>query len=283
MSVVAETLPARVQEAFLARIESGSLELPLLPEVASQVMTMTLDSDCDARQLSEQIHRDQAMAGHVLRIANSPLYMPTVPIVSLRQAVSRLGMRKVREIALLITCESRVFKVAGFDDMVQQMFRHSIAAATFAQEIARSRRRNVEEAFLCGLLHDVGRPIALQVLVDIANEMGLPLDRGAVVGAMDAQHCRIGSKLASHWSLPARLGETILYHHEPDAAPTCAQTAYLTRLAADLAHHLVGPKEISEDELRDHPTLEPLNLYSDEFENILALREKVMDLVRELT
>ena len=267
-------------EALVRRIESDELELPLLPEVPARLLSMTAGDDCDARSLAELIHRDQALAGNILRLANSALYLPTTPIVSLQQAVTRLGMKKIREMALLISCGSRVFQVPGCEDIVRTLFEHAIAAAAFAQEIARSRRWNVEEAFLCGLLHDVGRPIIMQTLSDLSQELDVPVDQDGLLAASDALHCEVGARVVTHWSLPDRLGETIRFHHEPEAAPSCAQSAMLTRLAADLAHHLVGPREMTEDEIRSHPMLVPLNLYSDELNSILDGRETISQTVR---
>src|SRR5438132_707575 len=83
------------------------------------------------------------------------------------------------------------------------------------QVIARARRWNVEEGFLCGLLHDVGRPVLLQAMVDLHRELGYPLDRQSAFAAMDEFHCRVGKYLTEEWTLPARVAETILYHHDP--------------------------------------------------------------------
>src|SRR5262249_18885971 len=146
---VAETL-ARFRGRFLERIAEGVFELPMLPEVASMVVAATQNESSDARRLARMIHRDAALAGHVLKLANSPLYAPTVPIVSLQQAVSRLGMKRIREMAYVAACQAKVFRVPGQEERARRLFRHSVAAAVFAQEIARLRRWNVDEAFLCG-------------------------------------------------------------------------------------------------------------------------------------
>jgi len=66
------------------RVAAGQIDLPLLPQVASQVVMLAGNPNTDAAQLSDTIHRDPALAGHVLRIANSAAYMPRMPIVSLQ-------------------------------------------------------------------------------------------------------------------------------------------------------------------------------------------------------
>ena len=275
ISSVAETI-ARFRQRFLERIAAGQFELPLLPEVATKVMTATQDENCDAKKLSEMIHRDAALAGHVLRIANSPLYAPTVPIVSLQQAVSRLGMKKIREIALLVACQAKVFRVPGFDQKVRALFKHCVAAGAYAQEIARIRRWNVEESFLCGLLHDAGKPVLLQLLTDVQKEQKIGIEANLVEDVLDEMHGSVGARLVESWKLPERLVETIACHHRPNDARSAGQSAMMTNMADDLAHYAVGPKTVAEKHLREHPMLTPLNMYRDELEALLARKTAIV-------
>ena len=272
---VAETV-ARFRERFLEKIAEGAFELPMLPEVASMVMAATQDDACDARRLSRMIHRDAALAGHVLKLANSPLYAPTVPIVSLQQAVSRLGMKKIREISLLVACQAKVFKVPGFDQKIRGLFKHCIAAAAYAQEIARMRRWNVEESFLCGLLHDAGKPVLLQLLADVQKEQKVGIEAGLVDDVLNEMHGSVGARLVESWKLPERLVETIACHHRPQDAVSAGQTAMMTNMADDLAHFAVGPREVTEEQLLRHPMLAPLNLYREELEALIQRKAGIV-------
>lgn len=266
---------ARFRECFLERIAAGSFELPMLPEVASLVMAATQDENCDAKRLSKLIHRDASLAGNVLKLANSPLYAPAAPIVSLQQAVSRLGMKRIREIALVAACQARLFKAPGHDRRLRELFRHSIAAAAYAQEIARMRRWNVEEAFLCGLLHDAGKPVLLQLLVDVQKELNLAVAEGVVDDILQEMHGAVGSRLVESWKLPARLAETIACHHAPHDAEAAAQTAMMTNVADDLAHFALGTRPVTAEQLHSHPLLASLNLYRDELATLIAMKAAV--------
>ena len=281
---IATTAPSALEglrDAFRQCLETGTLDLPILPEAAGAVMRTASDGETDARKLSDLIHRDPSLAGHVLRLANSSLYMPPTPIVSLQQAVSRLGMKTIREIALAVTCESRVFQVRGFEAEMRGFFRHSYAAGLFAQEVARLRRWNVEEGFLCGMLHDVGKPVVLQALADRAGPG--EVRRDALLALVDEFHAEAGARLVTGWKLPARLGETIRYHHAPHEAPTASRTALMTLLADDLSHLTLGSGPADEEAVRNHPTLEALNMYPDELESLLARRDAVRAQVEALS
>ena len=259
-----------VRERLLQRIEAGALELPLLPEVASEVMALTAQENSDARRLADVIRRDASMAAHVLRLANSPLYRPRAPIVSLQQALSRLGMAQIRQIALTVSCKQRVFRARGYEAEVHKVFRHAFAAALVAQEIARARRWNVEEAFLAGLLHDVGRPVLLQAIADISLVLR-PGDRQAVLAVVTEQHAVVGGSLARKWALPPRVADAITHHHQAIEGASVSQLSVLTGFADDLSHCILEPQPEEEARIREHPLLLNLNLYPDELAGLLAL------------
>jgi putative nucleotidyltransferase with HDIG domain len=273
------TLPEKVEAALSSKIEQGTLELPVLPEVAAEVVASTGREDCDLRALAELVKRDQAMATHFLRVANSPMYLPKTKIVSLQQALARLGMSAVREIALLISVKTRTFQVRGYERQLKEQFRHSLGAALFAQEIARLRRLNVEEAFLSGLLHDVGRPVLLQAIVDLHKEHRLPEKPAAVEAAAHAHHARVGSTLVVKWSLPAALADTIRFHHAPEAATSDPKGAMMAALADELAHQVLDAEPRDEAALRSHRALDLLNLYPEDVDKLLAMRERIVGTV----
>jgi putative nucleotidyltransferase with HDIG domain len=273
------TLPARVAVMLRERIDRGTLELPVLSEVAAQIVASTGREECDLRALADLVRRDQAMATHFLRVANSALYLPKTKIVSLQQALARLGMSAVREIALLISVKTRTFQVRGYERQLKEQFRHSLGAALFSQEIARMRRYNVEEAFLCGLLHDVGRPVLLQALVDLHKEVGLSPDAAAIEAAASEDHAHVGSTLITKWSLPASLAEAIRFHHMPEGAPSGAKGPLMAALADELAHQTLDTEPRDEALLRSHRALDALNLYPEDVDKLLALRQRVVDMV----
>ncbi len=272
-----ETAAAVLLAHLRQRCASGALELPVLPEVAQQVMAATSREDADARVLADLIRRDAAFAAHLLRVANSPAYASRTPIVSLQQAISRLGLRTIREIAVLISCKTRAFQVKGHEEDVRLLFRHSLAAGLYAQEIARTRRLNVEDAFLAGLLHDVGRPTAIQASVDLQAELGLSAltkeDIHRVVGAV---HEEVGEAMLRAWGLSPRLASAVRHHHHPQNAGDAAAAATLVQLADDFAHYAAPLRPVSDDDLRRHPAAAALNLYPELVEALLARRDEVI-------
>jgi putative nucleotidyltransferase with HDIG domain len=270
-----EEPPRRVAEALARQIEDDALDLPVLAGTAQRVMQMALDDDVDPVHLADAIRNDGAMAGNLLRIANSPLYRARSAIVSLQQAISRLGMQQVREIALAIVCESRVFRVRGFEQELTDLFRHCLATAHFAQEIARSKRWNVEEAFLAGLLHDIGRPVLLQAVSDLARELDCRLAKPHALALVTSGHERAGERLVARWELPARVADAVLHHHGHVAQAQGGPLFAVVGLADELAHFALRDGTMDEQMLRDSPRVGTLHLYPEEMTALIACGEKV--------
>jgi putative nucleotidyltransferase with HDIG domain len=269
-----------LRTAVAHRLATGELSLPMLPRVASQVVALVGSPTTDANRLSELIHRDPALAGQVLRIANSPAYMPRMPIVSLQQAVSRLGLNIVSEIAFAASLQSGVFKVPGYETMLNQLWRHALATGAFAKEIARVRRLNVESAFLCGLLHSVGKPALLQLVNDIAKKNALRVGPITLVAVLDDLHAIVGIRIAEQWGLPKPVAASIEHYADYAQAGGFRQEAMITYLADRLATHALEPARFGGDAgFRDTPVIADLNLYPDDVAGLLARRERVLELV----
>jgi putative nucleotidyltransferase with HDIG domain len=269
-----------LRAAVAHRLATGQLSLPMLPRVASQVVALVGSPTTDANRLSELIHRDPALAGQVLRIANSPAYMPRMPIVSLQQAVSRLGLNVVSEISFAASLQSGVFRVPGYESVLNQLWRHALASGAFAKEIARVRRLNVESAFLCGLLHSVGKPALLQLVNDVAKTNSLRVGPIALIAVLDDLHAVVGVRIAEQWSLPKPVAASIEHHAAYAQAGAFRQEAMITFLAGRLATHAIEPTRFGGDDgFRDTPVIADLNLYPDDVAGLLARRDKVLELV----
>jgi putative nucleotidyltransferase with HDIG domain len=150
---------------------------------------------------------------------------------------------------------------------VRGAFRHSFATALFAQDIARARRATVDSAFIAGLLHDIGRPLLLQALIDLYRDAKLAPEREAILAAADEAHAYVGGLLADNWALPPRVAEAVRKHH----APAGCELAMMVALADSLAHAALDGGEPVVTELAA-----PLNLYP---EDVAALVGKSADIV----
>jgi len=272
----------KLEQALIQKLDRGEIELPLLPQVASQVMALAADTTADAAKLSALIHQDQALAAHVLRIANSPAYMPRSPVVSLQHAVAMLGINLLSEIAFTASLKNGAFQVPGHEDHVKLLWQHSLASGAFGKEVARMRRVNVETAYLCGLLHGIGKPVVLRTVANLAKELKAPVDKSGMEQLLEGYHTRVGSLIADKWGLPKQVAEAIAYYADYDHAASFRQECLLTCVADRLATHLLAPDTLSEEELREHPGFADLNLYPNDIDQLLAGKDKAMSMVNAM-
>ncbi len=245
-------------------------------------MAMTSDPSADAAKLSSLIHQDQALAAHVLRIANSPAYMPRSPVVSLQHAVAMLGINLLSEIAFTASLKAGAFQVPGHEDDIKFLWRHSLASGAFGKEVARTRRVNVESAYLCGLLHGIGKPVVLRTVVILAAQLQVTLDASTLHAMIEGYHGRVGGLIADKWGLPKQVMEAILYYTDYDHASAFRQECMLTCVADRLATFVLAPENLPEETLRDHPVFAELNLYPGDIDGLLAGKDKVLAMVNAL-
>jgi putative nucleotidyltransferase with HDIG domain len=272
----------RLESLLSERIEAGVIEVPLLPKVASEVLTMVYDPNAEAAKLAALIHQDQALAAHVIRVANSPAYMPRNPVVSLQHAVAMLGMNLLSEIAFTASLKNATLNVEGFDREIKSLWRHSLASGAFAKEIARMRRFNVESAYLCGLLHAIGKPVVLQTAAALAKEHQLSVEPASLDQLLNGYHIRVGSVIAKQWALPPQVAETIAFYEYYDQAAVARQECMTTCLADRLATHLLHPERLDDAAVRDHPVHADLNLYPNDIEALLQMKEKIAVVVEAM-
>lgn len=273
------TATTDLSRLFARQIDAKKLSLPTMPGTAAEVMELCQHEGTDAAKLSAVIHRDQTIASHVLRVANSAAYVGQMPCASLQQAVSRLGMQLITEVAMAVSVKGRVFSNVKCAELLASLWKHSVLVGFFTKEIARMRRRNVEIAFLCGLLHDIGKAVLLDNLDRVLGKDELAVPVGYLLTAVHEQHVQAGALLAAEWQLPAQIGEAIAHHHDHASASHFQEMAMTVCLADQLGHYaLPGQfgKAPDEAELRAHPVLAGLNLYPDQLDELLSKRDRAL-------
>ena len=264
-------------------IDSKSLKLPVLPDVPSRVLAMTTNPEMNISELSDLIHKDQALAGHVLRISNSAAYAGSRQIATLTQAIARLGARLVGDIAFSISLQSEVFNVKGFEKTVERLWKQALAAGLFGKEIARIRRKNVEGQYLCGLLHAVGKPVILQAAIGLQDTLKTQLDAETADILMEDFHSSVGSILTFSWGLPDQVSKACLYYLNYEEATIYQQEIIATYLSNRLAGMLDPEYPIDRDDLANDPAFQEINLYPEDVEQLLDKKDQVQEMLIAMT
>lgn len=185
---------------------------PLLPQVALEVMQLSQRTDVDFEKVILLLERDPVMAARVLSIAQSPLYASRSPILSLRVAAIRMGLKTVRDIVMEAALHLKVFRVPGYEQLMARISRHSTATAHVMRAICRQTRVESEYAFLCGLLHDVGYAASLLALAEDPKMRLVPYEKVSPV--LDEVHEEASGLLARMWKLPEPVQRVVAHHHD---------------------------------------------------------------------
>jgi HD-like signal output (HDOD) protein len=259
------------------QIASGAIDIPMLPEVANKALMLAHSPDSDASEMAKLIEGDQSLAAHVMRIANSVAYTPLSNLVSLQQAIARLGMGVISEIALAASIGTKMFNTPGYEDYVDQQWKHALATGLWAKEVARQSRSNVEVAFLAGLLHSMGKPAVLQLILDLARQKAMVLSKDSVMGLVDMYAHQVTTSVVSAWQMPTLVIEAVSFFNDYDNAPTSSTQAAQVNAGTNYATHMIDAELLDQETLLSLPVLAALNLYQDEAEKLLEQTEIVKE------
>lgn len=211
------TLVSIRMEDLLATVQ----RLPVFPAVALRALMIAPEEDASFEQMESLVSSDQVLAGAVVEAANSSLFSPVRRISTIAQALAYIGVEGARRVVL-----AQVFRPLYASPALQKLWRHAVETAVKAERLAGlSGKVNGQEAFLAGLVHDVGR-LALHRLGGAEGERYARLrERGADAVFVELMLCGFdhgaaGAEILRSWSFPAPLVEAVQHHHRPEACPS---------------------------------------------------------------
>lgn len=198
-------------------------DLPTLPAMMATVTRLMQDPRTSAEELGRAIARDPALVSKVLKLVNSAFYGFPGRISTITQAIVILGFSTIRNVVLttsILKAFSRNSTQKGFD--IESFWEHSLLTGAIARALAMEREANfIEETFIAGLLHDMGRIVLSQKLIPEFEQVIAyrEINGGSWVEAeqkvLGLTHGEIGGWLARKWNLPIPFVEVMRYHHQP--------------------------------------------------------------------
>lgn len=211
-------LPANLKKAM-----SRVTEISSLPEVTTRIVEVVEDPKSTAQDMHEIVKNDPALAAKILKVVNSAFYGLPAQISSLDRAIVMLGLSAVKNIALAASL-SRLFRPGSISDRfsARDLWGHCIAVGVCARLLAAKGFGHAEEAFVAGLVHDMGLLIEYQLLPEKLKEVVERCEAGEhdfcavereIIGA---DHQMFGAALSAKWKFPPNLRYAITYHHNPE-------------------------------------------------------------------
>ena len=266
------------------KLEKQEFDLPPLPHIASQVLAVTTNPDADSSRLTALIQHDPILAAKIFQTANSAAFGTSRKIDSLSQAVAWLGLNTVATTAFMQSVQSGVFEVGGYELEVKQLWTHAWATGLYAKTIAGVTGNSPDSAFLCGLLHSIGKPFVVHTVNQHQKNCAVRLPWTTILTLIQESHVEVGRQLAEAWELPAPVKEAITLHEDQafHLGTSSTNAATITNLAQHLANYCIDPQTISKDTLRRLPVLQRLTLPKDVIDMFLDIQEAILTQVEAM-
>lgn len=192
-----------VHGLFERRLASGEIELPLLPEVAIRVARINMTDRSNAAQLTDIINADATLTAHVLRIVAAAGRRPATPINTLRHAVTWLGFEVVANTALTLALQGKMLNIPGQHQKARRLWRHSLASALWSRQVALRVGQDAGLSYLCGLLHEIGKPVTLSTVHELSLRAHVKLSFEEYDMLVATFHRHVGELVVRKWGLPA--------------------------------------------------------------------------------
>jgi HD-like signal output (HDOD) protein len=245
--IKASLLGNRLDNLILKSIVSQLGVLPSLPRLYVDVVEELAKEDCSVGKIGTLISQDIGMTAKLLQLVNSSFFGLPVHVVDAKHAVALLGTNTIRQLVMAAGIFRQTNGCSEKQFFLKQLCDHSMAVATIARAIAteaKLHKDSVDNSFLSGVLHDVGKLVLVEnygveylQLNQKAKCQDLPtLD--AELQTYRATHADVGGYLLGLWGLPQEIIEAVALHHRPEFSP-CNEFTPLTALhiANALAHN----------------------------------------------
>jgi HD-like signal output (HDOD) protein len=238
---------------------SQSLAVPALPDVAQRVVSLTSDPEIPVFRLSDLVAKDQVLASRVLAMANSAFSSPSMFISTIQDAVVRLGTGAVRNVVLAVSLTSRMQDKNVYGSRGRDLFDHALGAAYMARLVAADVDVDADEAFLCGLMHDIGKLVILKLAYDHNRAHDNKVTDEVLDQGLAERHAMMGGLALRRWHMPESVDDPVMFHHDFLSAPRRQREAAVCYLANRMCHRygFGCPKDDGND-LASDPVLDYL-------------------------
>lgn len=210
-----DALVEAIRISIVRRLESKTLDIPRLPQVAGRILELSGNPDTSIDDIVQTISTDPVMATRILAIANSAAYAGGGRLEGLRPALMRLGSRIVKDTVFAESIRLRIFSSRSYRTILEESWKLSLGTAIACEALSKATGIERDGAFMLGLLHDTGKPVLVNAVSEYEHQNGgQPLGEEAVEILILQLHEEIGAYVLSDWGMPPSVVGAAGAHHK---------------------------------------------------------------------
>lgn len=265
-------------------------DIPTLPIVATQVTELINNPNSSSSDIANVLKKDQVLTAKVLKLINSPYYGIPGEVTDVQRALAYLGFNTLAQLILSVSVISMFQNPGNTNFSLYEFWKHALGTAVASETIAkRIKYPKPEECFTCGLLHDIGKLVLLQVSPDDFVNVVRVAERDKISFTAAEKklevppHGYLGEFIANKWRLPMVIRVSIRYHHfDVREMGTILDSMKPAVQIVSLANQLVVKESIGSSGnmsggLITDDLLQPLNLNATEIPEIAEKVKTEMD------
>jgi HD-like signal output (HDOD) protein len=205
----------------LKNILDSVKDFPPMPQTAFKVVKILNNPDYHVTDLVHCISKDMGLTTEILKLANSGLYNPSSRILTIKQAITYLGMNTVKNLVISLSSKA-LFGSGNLRLLEQKLWEHSLTTAICARLTAlRIKTSLAEECFIIGLLHDLGQLILAKEVASyesiVQDAYNKKLDLRQIENEkLGFDHTDVGGLALEKWGMPEHLTDVVKWHHQPE-------------------------------------------------------------------
>ncbi len=206
-----------IVDVVKSKLASGAMSVPVFHAVALRLQQVLARPEFSIDDVHQLINADPGLASQVLRASNSAFYSGLSKVSTVREAIIRLGAREVANLAMLTTQQDLYrSEDATYNALMQTLWKHSFCCAVGSKWLAQKGgfAAQAQEAFLSGLLHDIGKLFILKVMEEISRDPQLKGSAGPAVlnEVLTSLHVEQGHQLMVQWHMPPIYCDVVAGH-----------------------------------------------------------------------
>lgn len=268
--------------AELEDLIDGTVSIPTIPTVLTEITNIFNSPDGSAKEAAAVIEKDPAIATRVLRLVNSPFYGLRNAVSNINLACSILGLKAIKNLVVQATVLQTFGsspEIRGFDAnwLWDHSFKTAVACRMLAELSPAAAGLQKDDAYTCGLIHDIGKLILIDSQADRFSE-ALRLSATAKVPLAKAEgevfgfnHAHVGGLLANRWKLAENVQAAVMYHHSPATSAEDWARGFLVKAANTFAHAAANGRDGGyRGDLLDEDSQQILGLTADQLATVRA-------------